>query len=56
VAVIAEAETTVNAAGIPLKGTLVVPVKFVPRIVTADSTALDSGTGLMSRGKPAVSL
>ena len=34
VAVISELDTTVNAADKPLKVTLVVPVRFVPRMTT----------------------
>ena len=38
VVVISEAETTVNVAAVPLNVTLVAPVKFVPRILTAVPT------------------
>jgi hypothetical protein len=38
VAVISEADETVNAAEVPLKLTLVAPVRFVPRILTTDPT------------------
>ena len=41
--VISVAEATVNAAGTPLKVTLVVPVRLVPRIVTGDPTGPESG-------------
>jgi hypothetical protein len=38
VAVISELETTLKTAGVPLKLTLVEPVRLVPRIVTAAAT------------------
>jgi hypothetical protein len=38
VVVISELETTVKTAAVPLKLTLVAPVRLVPRIVTGDPT------------------
>jgi len=35
--------TTVNVAAVPLKVTLVAPVKFVPRIFTAPPTWREGG-------------
>src|ERR1019366_9283852 len=42
--VISELETTVNVAGVPLKVTLVEPVKFVPRIMTGAPKFPEVGT------------
>jgi hypothetical protein len=41
--VISDFETTVNVAAVPLKLTLVAPVRFVPRIVTAAPTLPEVG-------------
>jgi hypothetical protein len=42
--VISALETTVNVAGVPLKVTLVVPVKLFPRILTPAPTLPLTGT------------
>jgi hypothetical protein len=42
--VISELETTVNAAAVPLKVTLVAPVRSVPRILTAAPALPDVGS------------
>ena len=44
VVVISVAETTVNVAAVPLKLTPVVPVRFVPRMMTAAPTSPDAGS------------
>src|ERR1039457_2097322 len=49
VAEISEAETTVNAAAVPWKPTLVAPVRFVPRILTAAPT-LPGGGVVFTKG------
>jgi len=43
VAVSSEPETTVNVAGVPLKLTLVVPVRFVPRMMIVAPTLPEVG-------------
>jgi hypothetical protein len=44
VVVISEAETTVNVAGVPLKVTLVAPVRLVPRTLTVAPTVPEVGS------------
>ena len=44
VVLISEAETTSKAAPVPLKLTLVAPVRFVPRILTAAPTLPEAGS------------
>jgi len=39
VVLISDFETTANVAGVPLNVTLVVPVRFVPKILTGAPTA-----------------
>ena len=43
VVVISELETTLKTAAVPLKVTLLAPVSFVPRILTAAPTLPDVG-------------
>jgi len=50
-----EAETTVNVAAVPLKVTLVAPVKSVPRILTAASVLPKVGSVFTSGPKPTAS-
>lgn len=53
---ISEAETTVNVAAVPLKLTLVAPLRFVPRITTALPTLPEVGTVLTNAASPVDSL
>ncbi len=46
------AETTVNAAEVPLKVRLLAPVKFVPRILTSDPTFPEVGSVFMNGPNP----
>ena len=52
VVVISVAETTLKTAAVPLKLTLVAPVRLVPRIRTAPPTAAILGTGFTNRPRP----
>src|ERR1019366_2257982 len=52
VVVISEADTTLNVAGVPLKLTLVAPVRFVPRMVTGVPTAPMVGCVSTKGGRP----
>jgi hypothetical protein len=56
VAVIREAETTVNAAAVPLNVTLVAPVRSVPRILIIAPTLPDVLCGSTNGPKPTDSL
>jgi hypothetical protein len=49
---ISELETTVNAAAVPLKVTLLAPVKSVPRILTAVPTLPEVGSVFTNAAKP----
>jgi hypothetical protein len=51
VVVIHDSDFMVNVAGVPLKVTLVAPVRFVPRILTAEPTPLDVGMVLTKAGR-----
>jgi hypothetical protein len=52
VVVISDAETTLKVAGVPLKATLVTPVKFVPRMVTGVPTRPEVGWSSMKGLRP----
>src|ERR1022692_2362052 len=52
VVVISELETTVKTAAVPLKLTLVAPVRLVPRILTAAPTLPKGGRGFTNGPRP----
>jgi hypothetical protein len=52
VVVISEGETTVNAAGVPLKVTLLAPVRSVPRILTGSPTPRELGKVFTNEPSP----
>jgi hypothetical protein len=56
VVVIWVGDTTVKLAGVPLKLTLVVPVKFVPRILTGVPATAVGGSARTNGGRPAENL
>src|ERR1700724_872151 len=56
VVVISELDTTVNVAGVPLKLTLVAPVKLVPKILTATPTLPEVGCVFTKGARPVASL
>ena len=56
VAVINEAEITVNVVAVPLKVTLVEPVRFVPRISIVVPTVPPDGSSFTKGGSPIASL
>jgi len=56
VAVISEAETTVNAAAAPLKVTLVAAVRSVPKIKMDCPAVPEVGTGITNAPSPMDSL
>ncbi len=52
VVVISVAETTVNVAGVPLKVTLVVPLRLLPSMNTDEAVLPDVGRVLMNGARP----
>jgi len=56
VVVISDSETTVKVAALPLKLTLVAPVRSVPRILTAAPTLPEVGCVSTNRPRPTDSL
>ena len=56
VVLIWKADTTVKVAAVPLKLTLVAPLRLLPRIVTALPTVPEAGTVLMNAARPIDSL
>ncbi len=56
VVVISELETTVNVAAVPLNVTLVAPVSFVPRILTAAPTLPEVGSVSTNGRRPTARL
>ena len=53
VVLISVPETTVKAASVPLKLTLVEPVRFVPRMMTAAPTLPEAGSVFTNEPSPA---
>ena len=55
VVVMSEADVTVNDAAMPLKVTLVVPIRLVPRILTARPTFPEVGSVFTNEPSPETS-